>query len=102
MKLSLKMLLPGLAAALALVSAAQASTDEKPFLSPIFTSNMVLQRGVADPVWGWTDPGARITVAVNGRSTEALSDASGRWQAKVGPLPVGGPYTMTISGPRQV
>ena len=31
-----------------------------PFLSPIFTNNMVLQRGHENPVWGWTVPGSKI------------------------------------------
>jgi sialate O-acetylesterase len=72
----------------------------RPFLHAMFTDNMVLQRGVAAPVWGWTEPGRRVTVALNGIRVQAVADDSGRWTARLGPLPAGGPYTMIVTGPR--
>lgn len=101
---------------------AQGAQATKPFLHPLFTDNMVLQRGVADPVWGWTEPGQRVTVSLKGASnsvttaagttttsTSAISAAStvvagadGKWMAKIGPFKEGGPYTLTISGPQTV
>ncbi|MGI4789472.1 MAG: sialate O-acetylesterase [Janthinobacterium lividum] len=76
--------------------------DVKPFLHPLFTDNMVLQRGLADPVWGWTTPGAAVTVRVAGKGARALAGADGKWLASLPPLPVGGPYTLTVSGPQSV
>jgi sialate O-acetylesterase len=78
-----------------------ASTD-LPFLSPLFSDNMVLQRDHEDPVWGWTTPGAKVTVQFAGKTTTATAGLDGKWAALVGPLPAGGPYTMDISGPQTV
>jgi sialate O-acetylesterase len=63
---------------------------------------MVLQRGLAAPVWGWTEPGAKVTVRFNGRTFTATADATGKWLAKIGPFKAGGPFTMVISGPQEV
>src|SRR5215210_9134817 len=58
--------------------------DQKPFLHPLFGDDMVLQRGARFPVWGWTTPGARVSVRVLGREAWATADASGRWEARLG------------------
>ncbi len=71
----------------------------KPFLSPLFTDNMVLQRGMADPVWGWTTPGASVSVKMNGKEVTATAGTDGEWRAKIGPFKAGGPYTLSVSGP---
>jgi sialate O-acetylesterase len=61
---------------------------------------MVLQRGVRFPVWGWTTPGARVTVGLRGKETTAVADAQGKWLARLGPFDAGGPYALTVKGPR--
>jgi sialate O-acetylesterase len=72
----------------------------KPFLHPLFTDNMVLQRGVKDSIWGWTTPGQRVTATMLRKHASAVADAAGRWLVKIGPFPVGGPYTLTVTGPQ--
>jgi sialate O-acetylesterase len=78
--------------------------ETRPFLSGIFTDNMVLQRGMADPVWGWTTPGATVTVSVVGTklSAKAVAGPDGKWMAKLPAPPVGGPYVIKIDGPQSV
>ncbi len=79
--------------------------SSKPFLSPLFTNNMILQRGVADPVWGWTTPGAKVTVNIAGKNAVATADATGKWTAKLPAFPQKGPfgpYTLAITGPQSV
>ncbi|MGI4792467.1 MAG: sialate O-acetylesterase [Janthinobacterium lividum] len=68
-----------------------------PFLDTLFSDNMVLQRSQSDPVWGWTTPGTSVLVVVAGKSTAAIADTQGKWMAKLPALPVGGPYTLTVS-----
>jgi sialate O-acetylesterase len=75
---------------------------DKPLLHPLFASNMVLQRDVEDPIWGWTEPGRQVTVAMNGKSATATADSTGKWLAKIGPFTAGGPYELTVSGPDQI
>ena len=79
-----------ISALLLAVSSAQAADSAKPFLHPLFADHMVLQRGMADPIWGWTDPGATVTVRVNGKTYTATADANGKWLAKIGPFKAGG------------
>ncbi len=74
----------------------------RPFVHGLFRDNMMLQREVECPVWGWTEPGATVRVEMEGRSATAVADKDGRWQAAIGPFTAGGPYTMTITGPETI
>jgi sialate O-acetylesterase len=73
-----------------------------PFVSTIFGDNMVLQRGKADTIWGWSDPGDKVRVEIAGKSASGIAGADRRWQVKVQPPHAGGPYTMTIQGHQTV
>ncbi len=63
---------------------------------------MVLQRGIVDPIWGWSTPGQAITVSMGGRRARAVAGADGKWMARIGPFAAGGPYALTVSGPQTV
>jgi sialate O-acetylesterase len=71
-------------------------------LPAIFSDNMVLQRDQKVPVWGWAQPGARVTVEIARKSANAIADKSGRWKAVVGPLPAGGPHALLVKSARTV
>ena len=49
----------------------------------IFGNNMVLQRDVKVPVWGWADQGEEVTVTFNGqtkkRSPAPMVPGRSRW-----------------------
>ena len=54
-------------------------------LPAIFSENMVLQRGMPIPVWGWTDPGAKVTVQLGDDSAPPpppTRTATGAWTAR--------------------
>lgn len=55
-------------------------------LPAIFGDNMMLQQQQAVPVWGWSTPGAKITVKFAGQSQSAVADANGKWLVKLGKL----------------
>ena len=82
--------------------AARADDAGQPFLHKLFTDNMVLQRGVPDPVWGWTTPGQKVTVTFENKKATATAGADGKWLAKIGPFKEGGPFTLTVAGPQTV
>ena len=75
---------------------------DKPFLSPVFGDNMVLQRDAKDKLWGWTQPGTTISLKLAGKTYSAKADSSGKWTVSTNPLPAGGPYTIDISGPKSL
>ncbi|OPZ26911.1 MAG: Glycosyl hydrolases family 2, sugar binding domain [Lentisphaerae bacterium ADurb.BinA184] len=86
----------GLAAALH----AQNPPPPRPFLNPLFSDHMVLQRDVETTVWGWTQPGAAVNVTLAGQTAAAVADAQGKWLTRLGALPAGGPHSLTVSGPQ--
>ena len=65
-----------------LVVSAKASVT----VSGVFGDNMVLQRGVKVPVWGWAEPGEKITLAFHGQTNSATADAEGRWRVELAPM----------------
>lgn len=67
-------------------------------LPRIFSSNMVLQKGIEIPVWGWADKGEQITVTFNNKSVRAKTDNNGKWIVKLPVQEYGGPHTLTVKG----
>ncbi len=80
----------------------QATQPPLPFVHPLFTDHGVIQRDRPVPVWGWTDPGARVKVSLAGQWVETTANESGRWLVKLGPYPAGGPHTLSVTGPKTV
>ena len=78
-----------------------AANKPLPFVSTIFGDNMVLQRGKANTIWGWSDPGDSVTVQVGDKSATGTAGTDGRWEVKIDPPATGGPYTMKIAGAKQ-
>ena len=73
-----------------------------PFVSPIFSDNMVLQRDKANTIWGWSEPGDNVTLEINGKTASGVAGADGRWDVKIQPSHTGGPYTLSIKGHESV
>src|SRR5688572_25745859 len=71
-------------------------------LPAIFSDNMVLQRNLANPVWGWADPSEKVTVSIGDQKKEATADADGKWMVKLDKLPAGGPHELTVSGKKSI
>ncbi len=51
-----------------------------------FADNMVLQRGMAVPVWGTADAGERVTVSFAGQTKSTTADAAGKWFVTLDPM----------------
>ncbi|WP_234736741.1 sialate O-acetylesterase [Tellurirhabdus bombi] len=72
-------------------------------LPKIFGSHMVLQRRKPVPVWGWADPGEKVTVQLTGSGQvgqikSAKADKTGKWMLRLDPLEAGGPYQFVVKG----
>ena len=68
----------------------------------IFTSNMVLQRNMDIPVWGWSSPGERIIITIGEQKIRVMGDKNGKWSVKIAPMAAGGPYEMIIDGKNEI
>lgn len=55
-------------------------------LAAVFSDHMVLQRDKPAPIWGWADPGEKITVEFGGQKQSTVAAADGRWQVKLGAM----------------
>lgn len=63
----------------------------------IFADNMVVQRDIHTPVWGYGTPGDTVRVDFAGFTTPAIVMADSSWMVRMPALDAGGPYRMTIS-----
>ena len=48
-------------------------------VSKMFSNNMVLQRDMKVPVWGWAEPDEKIEVIFNGQELETSAGSKGKW-----------------------
>lgn len=55
----------------------------KSFLHPLFSDHVVLQREKPVPVWGWSQPGTKVTVSFAGQTVAATVAADGKWMVKL-------------------
>jgi sialate O-acetylesterase len=67
-------------------------------LPQYISDNMVFQREAPVKINGWAAKGESITVSINGQSVKASIGNDGVWTASLKPLPVGGPYQLTVKG----
>lgn len=74
-----------------------------PFVHTLFSDDMMLQREIAAPIWGWSTPGDKIAVSWDGKQVgePVVAGADGKWSTKIGPLSPGGPHELTIVGGKQ-
>ncbi len=62
----------------------------EPRLAKIFSENMVLQRDLEVPVWGWADPGEEVSIDFAGQSRKTVADQKGEWKLKLDKMPASG------------
>lgn len=75
-------------------------------LPHVIGSNMVLQRDMQVPIWGWASAGEEITITLSTEeegaepiaTATAVADAAGNWQINLTEMEAGGPYTLRIAG----
>ena len=66
-------------------------------LPKVFGDNMVLQRGIAIPVWGKAAPGSLIVAMLGKTSAKTKADKEGNWILHFPRFSAGGPYDLKIS-----
>jgi sialate O-acetylesterase len=72
-------------------------------LPVVISSNMVLQRGMEVPVWGWAGAGEKVAVIFAGQEKTTTADKIGSWQVKLGPLEASAEgRTLTVKGKNEI
>jgi sialate O-acetylesterase len=68
-------------------------------LGPPFSDHAILQRQMPVPVWGWSDPGTKITVKFAGQEKRAeATGENGKWIVELDPLEASAePREMSVS-----
>jgi sialate O-acetylesterase len=101
MKSTKPLLLLQLLLSFALIRGAAVAADnnpELPFVHALFSDHMILQRGVKLPVWGWTRPGAKVTVSFASQTKTAVAQPDGKWMVQLDRLKESEqPRTLTIA-----
>ena len=52
-------------------------------LPNVIGSNMVLQRDLPVPIWGWGEPGEKVSVTFAGQSQNTTTNQKGEWMVKL-------------------
>jgi sialate O-acetylesterase len=69
---------------------------------PLFSNDMVLQRGEKLIIWGSAEPGEAVKVILASLNTkvggEAIADSKGKWSVTLPPQKAGTGYTLEIRG----
>lgn len=52
----------------------------------LFRDGLVLQRDKQIPIWGMTSPQTSVSVSVQGKTVQTISDIHGKWLVNCGPL----------------
>jgi sialate O-acetylesterase len=66
------------------------------WLPRVFSDHMVLQRDSANPLWGRTEPGAKVRVEIAGKTVSGTADESGKFRLDLPPLAAGGPHVLEV------
>ncbi len=78
-------------------------------LPRIFGNNMVLQRDMPVPIWGWADANEEIIITLIDQNANSeietsttQADEKGNWRAELKARPAGGPFTLKVVGNNSV
>ena len=66
-------------------------------LPKLVGDRMVLQRETELKIWGWADPGEKVTVRFRGTSYYTEADGMGKWYVMLPPQQPGGPFLMEVN-----
>ncbi|MBY0461319.1 MAG: hypothetical protein K2V38_28715, partial [Gemmataceae bacterium] len=84
------------ALAVVLVVGGPARADVK--LPRVIGPNMVLQRDTPARVWGWAEPGEKVTVTLGDHTATATADKNRCWEVTLPAMKAGGPFELVVTG----
>lgn len=66
-------------------------------LPSLISDRMVLQRDTELNIWGWANPGEKVTVRFQGNYYDTEADKAGKWSVLLPPHKHGGPFIMEVN-----
>ena len=99
-RVSLAIRIAALSIGMVLSSALPARADVS--LPSIIGNNMMLQQGQPVPIWGWAEPGEKVTVKIGEWQTQTVAGTNGEWKVQVPKHDPGGPVAITIAGKNSI
>jgi len=68
-------------------------------LPSVIADHMVLQQKQSNPIWGWDNPGTKITLSFAGKTYTATADSDGKWTVSLDPQDANAtPQTISVEG----
>lgn len=67
-------------------------------LPQVISDHMVLQRDIPARIWGWADPGERVTVSLGKHRVTATAGKHRRWEVQLPAMKGGGPFELIVEG----
>jgi sialate O-acetylesterase len=67
-------------------------------LPSIISDHMVIQQNMPVRVWGWADPGEKVTITLNEQKAAVSTGKDGKWRLTLPAMKAGGPYILTVKG----
>lgn len=72
-------------------------------LPEVISDNMVLQKDIPLPIWGWAAAGEDVTVTLGESTATTKADGSGKWKVTLPAIKTaGGPHEMIIKGKNEI
>jgi len=72
-------------------------------LPNVIGDNMVLQRDLPVPIWGWAEPGEQVTISFAGQSKTTLAGGDGYWMVTLDKLSANSqPASLTIKASNEI
>lgn len=73
-------------------------------LPSVLSDNMVIQQETNVSIWGWAEPGEKVTVqgSWQGSGESVITDEKGHWLVNIKSPEAGGPYSISIQGKNKI
>jgi sialate O-acetylesterase len=66
-------------------------------LPAVISDGMILQAGMAAPIFGTAGPNEKVTVSFNGQTKTATAGTDGKWSVKLDAMTAGGPFELKVN-----
>lgn len=80
-----------------LLPLSSSTLEAKVKLPPLISDKMVLQRDTELKIWGWANPGEKVTVRFRGNYYDTAAGEDGKWIVTLPPQKPGGPFILEVN-----